>query len=567
MAQIHSHPIKAALFAVALVVPVSLFAQDAAGPYLAGRAAFNENDFSAAAQYFTQALMSDPKDIGLMDKTVLSFIGAGEFDKAFTVARRLHALDAADQMANMALLASAVHEEDYEGAEKLLMAGDAVGPLVDGLSRAWLQVGQGRMSEALKSFDATASQKGLENFGLYHKALALALAGDMEAADKIFSGEAGAHIPATRRGVIAHVQILSQLERNEDALKLVGETFGPKLDPEIEAIVAKLKAGETLPFSTVRNARDGVSEVFFSVASALNGDSADSYTLIYARLASYLRPKDAESILLTAQLLEKLGRYELATRTYGQISRDDPAFLSAELGRAEALRRADKSDAAIEVLEQLAKSFPGRSSVWMDLGDAYRMLERFDEAAAAYDKAIDLLGEPAGEQWALFYRAGIAQERAGNWPEAEKDFRKALDLNPDQPQVLNYLGYSYVEQKAHLDEALDMIRKAVAEQPNDGYITDSLGWVLFRLGRYDEAVVKMEKAVELVPFDAIITDHLGDVYWAVGRKREAEFQWSRALSFGPEEKDAKRIKRKLAVGLDQVLHEEGAPPLAMADGN
>ena len=207
--------------------------------------------------------------------------------------------------------------------------------------------------------------------------------------------------------------------------------------------------------------------------------------------------------------------------------------------------------------------------VHVTLGDFLRSLERYGDAAEAYDRAIPLIGEPQPTHWSLYFSRGICFEREGRWEEAEADFRAALELRPEQPQVLNYLGYSLVEMNQNLDEALDMIERAVEGQPNSGYITDSLGWVLYRLGRFDEAVGHMERAVELLPIDPVVNDHLGDVYWAVGRIREAEFQWSRALSFiKPDEStdaDPERIRRKLEIGLDGVLAEEGAPPLEVAN--
>ena len=170
----------------------------------------------------------------------------------------------------------------------------------------------------------------------------------------------------------------------------------------------------------------------------------------------------------------------------------------------------------------------------------------------------------------VFYARAISNERLDRWDRAEADFRKALELNPDHPQVLNYLGYSLVEKRIKLDEALDMIERAVEGQPNSGYIVDSLGWVLYRLGRYDEAAGHMERAAELMPIDPVVNDHLGDALWAVGRFNEAEFQWKRALSFVDEENpspdiDPNRIRRKLEVGLDKVLEEEGAAPLRVVD--
>ena len=217
------------------------------------------------------------------------------------------------------------------------------------------------------------------------------------------------------------------------------------------------------------------------------------------------------------------------------------------------------------MLTQLSQSHGEIPTVHTTLGDTYRRLERFDDAIAPYSRAIELVGTPERNHWPLFFSRGIAYEREDRWPEAEADFRKALELRPDEPQVLNYLGYSLVEMQTNLDEALNMIERAVAGRPNSGYIVDSLGWVLYRLGRYDEAVVHMERAAELLPVDPIINDHLGDVYWAVGRFREAEFQWHRALSFDPEPDEAERIRRKLEVGLDVVLEEEGSPPLQVAN--
>jgi 16S rRNA (guanine(966)-N(2))-methyltransferase RsmD len=207
---------------------------------------------------------------------------------------------------------------------------------------------------------------------------------------------------------------------------------------------------------------------------------------------------------------------------------------------------------------------------WIALGDLLRQQEKFAQAVPAYDKALSLLGDQAGEaRWFPLYARGIALERSGQFDRAEADFRAALKLRPDSAQVLNYLGYSFLEQGRNFDEALSMIERAVAARPEDGYIVDSLAWAYYRTGRYDKAVAPMERAVELMPVDPVVNDHLGDVYWAVGRKREAEFQWRRALSFKPDtEEEAARIRRKLEIGLDAVLAAEGAAPLSVShNGN
>jgi len=268
--------------------------------------------------------------------------------------------------------------------------------------------------------------------------------------------------------------------------------------------------------------------------------------------------------------LEDLGQHKLAMEEYKKISSDDPAFHVAELGRVAALRRLDKPDQAIEVLDQLTRSHGDLSVVHSTLGDVLRAQDEDGPAIDAYTKALELLPEDDNRAWFLYFSRGIAYSQNGDSVAAEKDFRAALAINPDQPQVLNYLGYSLVEEQRKLDEALDMIERAVAASPDSGYIVDSLGWVYYRLGRYAEAVVQMERAVELEAVDPVINDHLGDVYWAVGRQREAQFQWKRALSFiefadEDTEADPDRIRRKLEVGLDVVLEEEGAAPLKVAN--
>jgi len=417
-------------------------------------------------------------------------------------------------------------------------------------------------------FDKLATSPGLEAFGLYHKALALASVGDFESADNILSGREAGQIALMRRGAVAHAQILSQLERNPDALALLEQAFGTGADPQIDALRARLEAGEPVPYDVVTGPVDGIAEVFFTLSTALRGEAEDGYTLIYARAAAYLRPDHSEATLLAAGLLENLGQNALAGETYGKIAPGDPTYHVAEIGRANTLIAEDKTEAALEVLQALTRSHGQFIEVQAALADALRRQERFTDAIPVYTKAIDLVPEPEQRHWTLFYSRGISNERAGNWPEAEADFRRALDLNPDQPQVLNYLGYSFVDRGENLDEALGMIERAVAAQPEAGYIIDSLAWALFRLGRYEEAVEPMERAALLEPVDPVVTDHLGDVYWAVGRKLEARFQWHRALSFEPEEDEAIRIRRKLEVGLDAVLAEEGAKSLTeVANGD
>lgn len=538
-------------------------AQGVSGAYLAGRVAETDRNFSEAANRFAEALVMDKENPQIMQGLVGANIALGEVDLIAPVAQDMANLGVGSQLAHMALIAHAAKTEDWGTVVTMIEDERGVGPLVDGLSRAWALVGQGEMGAALEAFDAVSQEEGLNSFGLYHKALALALVGDFEGSQDIFAGR----LQITRRGAMANIEVLSQLDRNDEAIEMIDATFGPELDPALRRMKEQMAAGERLPFTHVGNATDGLAEVYFAVASALEGEAGPDYTLLYSRIAEYLRPDHVDATLLSADLLDVMGRYDLAEATYREVPETDPSYHAAELGRADALRSAGKEDAAIEVLQSLSKTHSELPVVHLTLGDFYRADERYAEAVKAYDKAISLYEDPQDARWFAYYTRGIAFERLGEWDNAEADFRKALELSPGQPQVLNYLGYSLVEMGTKLDEALGMIEQAVATSPNSGHIVDSLGWVLFQLGRYEEAAAQLERAAELMPVDPIVNDHLGDGYWAVGRKIEARFQWHRALSFDPEEEDAERIRRKLEVGLDQVLADEGADPIKVANGD
>ncbi len=557
--------------ALGLSVP-PLWAQDAPTPamdqdmgaYLAGRTAAFGRDFGAAAQYFGQAAAADPTNPVLLENVLAALLGQGDVDAAIPVSDQIVRLGIESQFAQMVQAAKSGRMADWDGLLAELDAGKTVGPLVDGLTRGWADVGRGQMTDAIAAFDAVIAAPGLKAFGLYHKALALAVVGDFEGADAIFAMPQTEGMQHTRQSSIAHAQVLSQLGRNADAVAMIDATFGANLDPTLAALRARLVGAQVVPFGFVTDARAGLAEVYYSVAMAFAEDTPDAYKLVYARIAQYLAPDNTEVNLLVAGLLERLERYDLANTTYDLIPRDDPSYLAAELGRAAVLRKAGQAETAVEVLQQLAESNPDSAVVQATLGDTLRGLEQFADANTAYTRALDLYGPDDRARWFVLYTRGITLHRLDQWTAAEADFRASLALNPGQAQVLNYLGYSLVEEGEKLDEALGMIEQAVAGQPDNGAIVDSLGWVLFELGRYDEAVVHMERAAALEPVDPVVNDHLGDVYWAVGRLNEAQFQWRRALSFDPDEADALRIRAKLADGLDAVLAAEGAAPLNLA---
>lgn len=537
-------------------------AQGLAGSYLAASQADMSDDYVAAANYYRRALVFDPENLAMLQNAAVAEVAAGEMDTASSLAAQLIEKVPTSPIAILVVLADSLAAGDFDAAQEVIdRAGPEANPLLTGLIGGWIAAGQDDFTEAQRRFDAMNANEALAAYGRYHKALALALAGDFVTAQTILAGGEAGPLHLSRAAIVAHAQILAQIERSDEAVALLDEALENGFpDATLIDLRDRLAAGQEVPFTQVTRAQDGAAEAFLTMAEGLNTPEAGRLAIIYARLAQAIRPDLTEAALVAAEALAREGQFALANEALDGVPPESPWFVSAQIRRAGNQRDADDADGAIATLRELAARYPDQLEAQAALGDNLRMSERFAEAAEAYGAAIALIGAPQPSHWGLYYSRAISFERSGQWPEAEADFRQALTLRPGQPMVQNYLGYSLVEQQRNLDEALGLIEAAVSEEPDNGYITDSLGWVLYRLGRYDDAVAPMLRAVELEPVDPVINDHLGDVLWKVGRKREAVFQWKRALSFGPaDDLDMDRVRRKLDVGLDQVLTDEKAP--------
>lgn len=552
----------AALLAAA---PQSGAADGLSGPYLAAIDADMQNDYAAAATWYAQALARDPGNIAMMQNAAVARVAAGDVAGAKPLAAALATAAPDSPIANLVNLADALKSGDFAAAGAIVDGGGPdANPLLSGLLKGWIAVGREDFEGAKAAFDAMNQNEALAAYGQYHKALALALAGDFVSAETLFEGGQNGPLHLGRAAIAAHAQTLAQIDRTEDAIAVIdGALKDGYPAATLMELRARLAAGEEVPFTQVTRAEDGAAEAFLTMAEGLGSADSDRLAIIYARLAQYIRPDLVEASLVAAEALTRQGQYGLATEVLATVPAQSPWFVTSEIRRAEIHRLAGDPDAAVATMKALAEARPDLLEVQAALGDQLRMSERYAELAEAFTRALALIPDPQPMHWGLFYSRAIAYERIGDWPKAEADFRKALELQPGQPSVQNYLGYSLVEQRRNLDEALSLIQQAVAGQPDDGYITDSLGWVLYRLGRYEEALPHMLRAVELEPVDPVINDHLGDVLWMVGRQREAEFQWRRALSFGPApDLDMDRIRRKLAEGLDAVAASEPAEKIA-----
>ena len=310
---------------------------------------------------------------------------------------------------------------------------------------------------------------------------------------------------------------------------VVGPRTAMKLAPPDRREEARPAGGE-LP-RLVDSAQSGGAEALYQIGSSIGRRGGEDLALIYLQLALYLEPNHAMALLSLADLYELLKKPGLAIAVYDRIPASSPLHRNAEIQIASDLDTLDRTDEAKKRLEQLIAEHPKDNEAIIALANILRGRKDFAACADVYSKAISNIATLEKSNWVLFYYRGICYERSHQWPAAEADLKKALELFPDQPLVLNYLGYSWVDQGTNLDEGMNMIRRAVEQRPDDGYIVDSLGWANFRIHNYDEAVKDLERAIELKPEDPTINDHLGDAYWRVGRVLEAHFQWSHAKDF------------------------------------
>ena len=536
--------------AIAAPTEQELLHDNPAGNYLAARHAGTERDSAAAAAYYLNVLKDDPKNPDLLSRAFLSVLTGGDIDQAGKLADRLLQVDHTDRIARLVVGVRALKQKDYSTARQNF-AQSVRGPVTDltaTLLSAWALAGSGDTRVSIDTMDKLSGPDWYSIFKDMHAGLILELANNKKEAGKRYE-RAYKVDPTAVRMVEAYGRYLARNGNKADALK-VYEDFN-KVLPDHPLIVQEMKAvndGDKLPL-LVDSPQAGAAEALYGLGASIGRRGGEDLALIYLQLALYLEPSHVMALLSLADLYESLKKPDLAIKVYERVPPSSPLSRNAEIQLAGDLDQLDRSDEAKKKLEHVIADHPKDTEAILALGNIQRGRKEFAECADTYAKAIDTIANPDKSNWVVFYFRGICYERSHQWPSAEADMKKALELFPEQPLVLNYLGYSWVDQGVHLDDGMDMIRRAVEQRPDDGYIVDSLGWAYFRIGNYDEAVKNLERAVELKPDDPTINDHLGDAYWRVGRTLEAHYQWSQAKDLGPDKEDLPKIEAKIKDGL------------------
>jgi tetratricopeptide (TPR) repeat protein len=530
--------------------PQDLSHSTASGSYLAARHAGVERDSGTAAAYYLNVLKADPRNADLLSRSFLSVLTDGDIDEAGRLADRLIQLDRTDRIARLVIGVRALKQKQYAIARQNF-AQSVRGPVTDltaTLLSAWALAGAGDTRAAIDTLDRLAGPDWYAIFKDLHAGLILDVANNKKEAGKRYERAYKAD-PMALRTVQAYAHYLSRNGGKDDALKLYQQFNKAVADhPVVVEEMKQISAGDRLP-PLADSPRAGAAEALYGLGASIGRRGGEDLALVYLQLALYLEPTHAMALLSLADLYDSLKKPELAIKIYDRIPTSSPLRRNAEIQVTSDLDSLDRTDEAKKRLEALIAEHPKDSEAIIALGNILRGRKSFVECAEVYSKAVDNLAVPEKANWVLFYFRGICYERSKQWPKAEADLKKALELFPDQPLVLNYLGYSWVDQGVNLDEGMSMIRRAVEQRPDDGYIVDSLGWANFRIGNYEEAVKDLDRAVELKPDDSTINDHLGDAYWRVGRVLEAHFQWSHAKDLNPDAEDLPKIEQKLKSGL------------------
>lgn len=524
------------------------------GAYLAGQQAAQDFRFGEAIGFYERALETDPLNATIRQNLTVMLISAGDLDAATPMAAQLAEDGIDNQPADLLRLTNWADAGEWDQMVSAFEGGMRISPVVDGIALAWAQYGAGTPNAAIKTLDGVIAQPNVRVAGLYDKSMILGLSGNAAGALETLRQGHEEGLPYSPQSLRAQAQLLAQLDRRDEALALLSD----QSEPGLQELRLRIEAGAPIEFDVVPSPRAAIGGLLHNIAQVLGDDDAPELGLIYARLAHKLIPEDGTTTLSVAALLGQVGRADLGREELTQITQDDLVYTGSRRLLAELQTQDGAPDAAIETLTELAQNDPQNAELFSAIGDIHAQQQRHAEAEAAYSSALDLIGPGQPGRWIVLYTRGITRDQQDKWREAEADFRAALEQNPTQPNVLNYLGYSMLERGGDPEEALAMIERAIEAQPDNGAIVDSLGWALYRLGRFDEAVAPMIRAVELEPVDPVVTDHLGDVLWMVGRHDEARFQWRRALSFEPESDLRARILRKQEFGLDAVLAEEQA---------
>ncbi|OAN52393.1 hypothetical protein A6A04_00100 [Paramagnetospirillum marisnigri] len=524
-----------------------LSAEPGLGAYLAGRFAQSHGDTRSAAEFLSIAARRDPENIDLQQRAFALLVAEGRMDEAAAIAERLLIIDNDSALPSMLMGARDFRDGRYAAAEKRfsVLPKKGINGFLGPLLTAWAKAGQGDINGAVALLAPSPETASFAPIYDFHAGLIEELGGRLDQAETRFKAALAAQTS------VRTVETVGAFYQRHDRMEAARALYlRYRLEHNDRALFdgdRQFALGAAAP-AVVNTPTEGLAEAMFDTASLLRQGAAHDLALVFSRMALALRPNFPMAHILVADTLGHQRRLEEANDIYRAIPKSSQVSGFARLRLAVNLDELGRSDDAVSELSALAAERPDSHDPLMALGDIFRRHKRYAEAADAYDRALARVDTKDPRNWTLLYARGIALERSKQWNRAERDFLEALRLKPDQPDVLNYLGYTWVDQGLNVEQGRKLIERAVELRPNDGAIVDSLGWALYRMGEFQAAVRHLERAAELKAEDPTINEHLGDALWQVGRYDEARYQWSRAMSLDPEPDQIDGLKARISTG-------------------
>ena len=527
------------------------------GAYLAGRVAHLRKNFNTAADYYIQALKEDPKNKELLSRIYIILASEGRVDEAAHYAQQSLQKGDKNNITYIIISVNDIKQQQYSKAIKTInkLDGAVYKEFITPLITSWAYVGKNQPDKALKELSVIDKEPSFRALYNFHAGMINDYFDRTDEARKhyeVIVNEESLEMSFRALQVITNFYLRNN--EKDKAIALVNKYNDDKLMLDmLNKLSANIQASN--PAETkkiITSPQIGLSEALFSIAATLRqGPSGVDLAHIFICLSIYSNPKYDLAKLLLADILENREMYAEANEVYNDIDETSVAYFSAQIKKANNYASMEDYKNAEILLKSLAIESPKNYQILLDLGDVLRMQDKPEEAINYYEEALEKMPENTSQQWVFYYALGISYESNKQWPQAEKSLTKALELSQNNYLVLNYLGYSWLKQGKNIEKAFEMIVDAYNQSPNDGHITDSLGWAFYQLGMYNKAIEYLEKAAELEPANALINNHLGDAYWQGGRKNEARFQWQHALSLPDDSGEIihQDVEKKIAQGI------------------
>ena len=524
------------------------------GSYLAARVAHLRHDYNSAANYYMEAKKLGADDADLLSKIYLLLTSEGRIDEAAIYANQ--AIEQ-DETNNFVRFISIAYEAKHKNFDKALehlskIKDKSYKESISPLFKAWLLAGKNNQEQALKELDAFKDDPTLVSFYYMHRGLINDYFNNKEAAQKDFDtivDDNNLEISFRALQLISNFYVRNnQIEKAQTMIqKFNNKNFNSQVFTQLLNSVNEVNKNRTVPL--IDSPEKGLGEAIFNVGVVYRNYQND-IAQIFTSLALYLNPDNDVARISHADLLEKNNRQNDAIEQYKLLNKHSPLYYMAHLKTASVLIEQNNYDYSLKILTKLLEQHPDDYDILFNLGEVYRMQGNNKKAIKYYNLALEKLPNTMKGNWMVYYALGMSYEKNNQWDEAEQVLKKALKISNRHPYVLNYLGYVWLENNQNYNEALYMIFEAYKQQPENGHIMDSMGWALYRMGKYTEAVEVLERAAEYLPANAVVCDHLGDLYWQLGRKDEARYQWQHALTLKEDSDmiDTKLLKEKILNG-------------------